>query len=139
MSEVGGFNPMRYDCAQRGRCYNKVHRPKIEQFAQFLPGRISFGDVDGIVEISGNALMLEWKSAPMPLSIGQSLMYRRITNGQRFTVLCIAGDAETMEITHRQIYFDGKETKEWLRTSFDGVGGIIDRWVKWAKANPRIA
>lgn len=139
MSEANGRNPLRYDCKQRGACYNRVHRPKIEEFARFLPGKIAFGDVDGIVEISGNALMIEWKSAPMALNAGQSIMYKRITNGKRFTVLCVAGNAETMEVTHRQIYFDGKEPKEWTQSSFDDIGALIKRWSEWAKTNRRIA
>ena len=49
---------MRWDCSASG-CFNVKRRPKVEQFADALPGRVSFGDVDGIVEINGWFLMIE--------------------------------------------------------------------------------
>ena len=42
-----GYNPLRWDCQKQG-CFNKKKRPKIEEFAECLPGKISFGDIDGI-------------------------------------------------------------------------------------------
>ena len=48
-----GFNPLRWNCEERG-CFNLQKRPKIEVFSACFRGKISFGDVDGIVEISGN-------------------------------------------------------------------------------------
>ena len=61
MSADNGFNPMRWDCDRWG-CFNRVCRPKIEKFADCFPGRINFGDLVAIVEVSGNTLVLEWKS-----------------------------------------------------------------------------
>ena len=61
MSLANGYNPLRWDCLRRG-CFNLKRRPKIEVFADCFPGRINFGDVDGIVEISGNALLLDGKA-----------------------------------------------------------------------------
>jgi len=57
MISANGYNPLRWDCQKRG-CFNLKRRPKIEIFAECFPGRINFGDVDGIVEINGNALLL---------------------------------------------------------------------------------
>lgn len=56
MTAANGYNPLRWDCERRG-CFNLKRRPKIEVFAECFPGRINFGDVDGIVEIGGNALL----------------------------------------------------------------------------------
>jgi len=55
-----GHNPMRWDCQKQG-CFNKKKRPRIEMFAECLPGKIAVGDVDGLVEIKGNFLFLEFK------------------------------------------------------------------------------
>ena len=68
-----GFNPLRWDCDHQG-CFNKLKRPKIEVFADCFPGRINFGDVDGIVEINGYLLILEWKPERIELSRGQGIM-----------------------------------------------------------------
>ena len=40
MSAVAGYNPLRWNCDDRG-CYNVKHRPKIEFFAGALPGKIA--------------------------------------------------------------------------------------------------
>lgn len=69
-----GFNPMKWDCEERG-CFNRKMRPKLEEFAACLPGRIAFTDVDGIVEIGGRFLMLEWKSRPGRIATGQRIMF----------------------------------------------------------------
>jgi hypothetical protein len=52
MTAALGYNPLRLDCAAQG-CFNLKRRSNIELFADCFPGRISFGDVDGIVEIGG--------------------------------------------------------------------------------------
>ncbi len=69
---------MRWDCGKRG-CYNVKHRPKIEEFAECFPGKISMGDVDGLVEINGHFLLLEWKSVSKDLGYGQRKTYEQIT------------------------------------------------------------
>ena len=142
-----GYNPMRYDCEKLSgdkpysACFNKIKRPKIEQFAECFPGKINFSDVDGMVEISGNAMLMEWK--PVPINFfdgkhgGQRIMYQRITVGRRFTVLCIAGNAETMNVSHRAAFWDGK-WRDWKEASLVDVKKVIEWWVKFARANPRI-
>ena len=129
---MGGFNPMRYDCATKG-CFNKKMRPKIEVFHDCFPGKISFGDVDAIVEINGRGLLLEWKGAPMSLQWGQHLMHSRLTRGKLLTVICVAGDAETMDITSYASFWDGK-WNNWKDGDLEAVKDVIRKWVAWAEA-----
>lgn len=131
-----GYNPMRWSCDERG-CYNLKHRPKIEMFADIWPGRISMGDVDGIVEIAGNALMLEWKSNEKEIPAGQRIMYRRITNGKRVTVLCVAGNAESMEVASYKLFYDGREI-DWRKGSLEALRERMKSWCMWAQGNPKI-
>lgn len=133
-----GFNPMRWKCEVRG-CYNVKHRPKIEVFADVWPGKISMGDVDGIVEISGNALMLEWKTETSKLPIGQKIMYSRITNGKRITVICVCGNAETMEVSSYKTFFNGRESPAWTAIDLAGLKKRLKEWCDWARKNPRVA
>jgi hypothetical protein len=125
---------MRWDCEKRG-CFNIKMRPKIEVFAECFPGRINFGDIDGIVEIGGNALMLEWKSAPSPLPHGQRIMYAQLTIPGTLIVTCIAGNAETMVVTHRLIVNKGV-IGGWKDASLDSVKKFFHRWAVWARKNP---
>lgn len=128
-------NPMRWKCAQLG-CYNDVARPKIEVFADCFPGRICMGDVDGLVEISGRFLLLEWKSAPKAIPEGQRITYNMLVAlpGRMFTVLCVSGNARTMAVTHAMHYRPGGV---WLPSTLEGCQRFMRRWAQWALETPR--
>lgn len=137
MSHPIGFNPLRWDCEKLG-CFNKKRRPKIEVFAGCFPGRINFGDIDGIVEISGNALILEWKSQNRDLPLGQRIMYRNMTSGGPITVMVIIGDPETMEITHYCVFWGGRQSPAngYRAISLEEIKEKMARWAQWALENP---
>ncbi len=128
-----GYNEMQWNCENRG-CFNLKCRPKIELFSDCFPNKISFGDIDGIVEISSNSLMIEWKSNKYSFKTAQDIMYKRLTKNEKFTVFLIVGNAETMEISHMGMYVSGKFLG--LKpANFDYVHRYIERWAKWAKNN----
>jgi hypothetical protein len=122
-------NRMMWNCERDG-CFNILKRPKLEHLSEALPGKCAFGDVDGIAEINGYGLLLEWKPAPVALSEGQRIMYERLTRSKILTVLVIAGDARTMAISHVAHFFRGKWTG-WQASSLDGVRTAIRSWVAW--------
>ena len=126
-----GFNPLRWNCSLRG-CFNLKRRPKIEVFADCFPRRINFGDVDGIVEINGYALMLEWKSSASELPTGQRKMYSKLTSAGKTTVLCLVGDAETMKVTHQQTFTAGKSSG-WKESSLDDAKALMRAWSDYAE------
>ena len=127
-----GYNPMRWDCKKQG-CFNVKRRPKIEVFSDCFPGRINFGDVDGIVEINGSALMLEWKtSIGGSLPKGQQIMYERITKDGMLTVMLIVGNAETMECEKYSLFFKSKQCG-WINANLEEIKSRIKQWVQWAK------
>lgn len=121
-----GYNPMRWDCETQG-CFNKKCRPKIEEFADALPGKISFTDVDGIVEVNGHFLLLEWKKSSGFVPTGQRIMYERLTRDSRFTVLVLAGNADTMFITAAMTFKDGA-CSDWHPATFDDIHRQIQKW-----------
>ena len=91
-----GYNPMRWDCERDG-CFNKKLRPKIEVFCECFPGRGSFGDVDGLVEINSHFCLLEWKTGnTIWLPRGQELCYERFSKVPWNVVLVAGGNAETI-------------------------------------------
>jgi len=134
---MNGYNPMRWDCRKDG-CFNFLQRPKIEEFCEAFPSNINFSDIDGIVEISGNALMLEWKKRVMPIPGGQKIMYERLTRGGAITVLVLAGDAQLMTITNR-CYFINGTASTWKETTKAQAIEFMRRWAVWARAHPRLA
>ena len=126
-----GFNPLRWDCIKQG-CFNLKRRPKIQVFADCFPGRINFGDVDGIVEINGKALLLEWKTKNVKLPTGQRIMYEQITKTGDITVVCVVGNAETMECESSFFFYRGKQypTKD---CDLQSVKERIRKWVNSVK------
>jgi hypothetical protein len=128
-----GYNPLRWDCDKNG-CFNVKRRPKIETFAECFPRKCNFGDVDGIVEIEGRGLVLEWKGEPMALPVGQSIMWKRLTKDRTITLLCVAGDPQTMDVTHRAMICSGT-WRDWKPSSLSDLKASIREWVRWAEAH----
>jgi len=129
-----GYNPLRWNCLEQG-CFNHKQRPKIERFSGAFPGRINFSDVDGIVELFGRGLMLEWKSARMPIPIGQRLMYERLTADGLLTVFVLAGDARTMAVQAMAFFHNGRFHR-WQACDFEGAFAHMQRWAAWAEKHP---
>lgn len=129
-------NPLRWKCEQLG-CYNKVARPKIEVFADCFPGRICMGDIDGLVEINGKFLLLEWKRDAREIPAGQRITYDMLVRmpDRMWTVLCVAGDAETMLVTHAMHYRHGRT---WRPASLASCKRFMARWARWANRQPRL-
>ena len=125
-----GYNPMRWDCEKQG-CFNKLKRPKIEVFSDCFPGKISFGDMDGRVEINSRFLELEWKPDTGRLSTGQRILFERITTVAPVTVFVVAGDAETMEVEALAQYQNGKFYM-WRPSTLGALQASMERWSKWA-------
>ena len=107
---MSGANPLRWDCAKQG-CFNVKKRPKIEQLAECLPRRCKFGDVDGLAEVNGFGLLLEWKTSAIELPTGQRIAYEKLTRNGVLAVLVVAGNAETMEAHASGRYFRGRDRK----------------------------
>lgn len=128
---------MRWKCGERG-CFNKKKRPKIEQFCECFPGAISLSDIDGVVEINGKFLILEWKEDAKELPLGQKIMFGwwAAAEDRMFTVICVAGNAETMEVTHAMHYTGPDST--WMVKDFDWVWRFMKRWSEWACKQKRL-
>ena len=128
---TNGYNPIRWNCEKDG-CFNIKRRPKIEQFADCFPGRINFGDIDGLVEMNHKGLFLEWKGYVGSLPKGQQITHERLTADGRLSTLCVVGDAETMECTHYGFFFKGK-WHDYKEASLEDIKQFIKRWVAHSK------
>jgi len=128
-------NPLLWSCPQSG-CYNDLARPKIEVFADCFPGKICMSDIDGTVVINGYTFILEWKRYPVKISKGQSIMYTNWTRipGRLFTVLCVAGSARTMQVTHAMHYTGGQCV--WQPRDLSWCKEFVRRWCAWAFEQP---
>ena len=106
--------------------------PRLEEFAECFPGKISFSDVDGWVEINGKFLVLEWKSAGGKLREAQRIAFKEVTKSRNWSVFVVHGNPRLMTVDNIQIFRNGKSLPleycdlETLKLRFK-------KWAKWAK------
>ena len=128
-----GHNPMRWDCQRQG-CFNEKKRLKFGVFKDCLPGKISFTDVDALVERNGNLLFMEWKDH-QELSKGQRILFQRMTLFCPAVVLVVEGDAESMLVSSIRTVWQGKMTEP-EPADLDTLRATIRQWSDWASDNP---
>jgi len=135
MSHDNGRNPMRWNCEAQG-CFNVKKRPKIEVFADCLPGRIAFTDVDAVTEICGNFLYLEWKDH-QGLGVGQRVLFQRVTSMCPATVIIVEGDAEQMTVRSLCTVRAGT-VNDAEEADLEDLRNAIRQWSDWALANSAV-
>ena len=135
MLHDSGHNPMRWDCATQG-CFNLKKRPKIEIFADCLPGNIAFSDIDAAVEVCGNLLFVEWK-AHQALGVGQRVLFERITELCPATVLIVEGDAEHMTVSSLRTVWAGI-IGDAVPADLADLKDTIKTWSDWALTNSAV-
>jgi len=126
---------MRWDCERQG-CFNIKKRLKLQMFDECFPGKIGFGDIDGIVEINGNVLVIEGKGFGAPLPTGQRIMFERMTAAGGVTVFVVELDAETMVVSAVTECHKGKWAKR-AEMALEGLRSRVKAWAGMAKANRR--
>lgn len=134
---ANGYNALRWKCAERG-CFNVKVRPKIERFADCFPGRINFGDVDGLVEMSGVFCLLEWKGDGGQVQTGQHISFTNFTKQQVGNIVfVVAGNSETMDVTGYFVYWKGKR-HPWVDANLDSLKLRIKGWADYAGSRNKI-
>lgn len=127
MTSTGGYNPMRWDCERRG-CWKVKCSPNIEYFAHALPRKLAFSDLDGIAEVNGHFLILEWKSHGGDIPTGQRILFERLTKLHRnISVVVVDGNPETME-TRQVKYVHQGVFSEWRACDLEGLFERIQSW-----------
>ena len=127
-----GFNPMTWDCEKRG-CFNVLRRPKIEVFADCFPRKCNFGDVDGLIELSGHFCLLEWKGDGGSLRAAQEISFKRFTSMPGNFVIVVEGNAETMQVKRMSRFWAGRQ-RGWRDVGLDAVKEELCHWASWAEA-----
>lgn len=118
---------MRWDCSVNG-CYRKLKCPQLSFFDDCFPGRIGMGDIDGIVEINGHVLIMEWKSNDAPLPTGQRILFERLTRiSSEITVVIVVGDSDTMEVKGMTVFSNGRPSPN----EKIGTDALKERFKRW--------
>ena len=128
---------LRHDCQAQG-CWHEKHAIKYGAFNDCLPGKIAFTDLDGIVEINGSVLVVEWKSTTV-LPIGQQLLIERLALNNYITTCHVVGDAQEMSVSLYRFCCPDKKLglrwSEWVEADIGDLRKAIRRWAN--KANSR--
>jgi hypothetical protein len=127
-----GYNPLRWNCETQG-CYHIKCRPKLEEFAGCFPDRIAMGDIDGVVEIKGRFLFLEWKSRPGPIPKGQRIMLEQLTRASRkITAIVVCGNPQTMTVENVSVVKRGTIGAA-EPCDLDRLKDRVSRWATYAR------
>lgn len=120
---------MWWDCESHG-CFKKKKVLKFSVFDDCFEGKKSFSDIDAIIEINNNYLLMEWKDPSVTkVPIGQEIMFKRMTQDKKYTVLVVYGDAEDMSVTGIQIFKNGQLSQA-MRINLDDLKKAVRSWVK---------
>lgn len=136
MSLPINYNPIHHDC-ENGGCWNKQYRPNIEFFYHALPRKITMSDIDGVVEVNGSVLFLEWKSHAGELPTGQRILAERLTQiSTKITYVVVQHDpGNPMAVESVKVAYAGKFT-DWQPCDMEGLFERVKRWAE--KADIRI-
>ena len=119
---------MRWSCVRNG-CFRNLC-PRLGEFDDCFPGKIGMSDIDGVVEISGRFLFLEWKAEGGALTTGQRIMFERMTGlSRKITVIVVRGDPKLMAVNAVQVFEGGRASA--AETS--DLAGLKQRVSAWAK------
>lgn len=126
-------NPMRWNCEEKG-CFNRLKRPKLEQFWDCFHGKIKMSDVDGIVEINNHILMMEWKSPTANGTRAQEILAKRFTaNSDKQVYIEVRGDAETMEVDSVRVFRKGRLSEDWRDCDLEDLRNRLKAWGRMAR------
>ncbi len=126
---------MRWNCKEKGKCFRRLC-PKLGAFDGCFPGKIGMSDVDGMVEIGGRFLFLEWKSPGGYLTDGQRYAFQNLTSlstdPMKVTVIVVCGDPEEMTVETFQVFHSGKG-HDVSPCDFEGLRARIKSWADRAQ------
>ena len=118
---------MRWDCSpDKDGCYRRLGQPDLTVLDECFPGRIAMTDVDGLVEINGRFLFIEWKRRG-DVPAGQKIMFERLTKHPEFTVLVILGDPASMTVERYDVFRNGRR-RGWRDCDMRGLKHHIRAW-----------
>lgn len=130
------YNPIYHDCQAKG-CWNKQYRPNIEYFYHALPRKLTMSDIDGVAEVNGAFLFLEWKSHLGPLPTGQRILAERLTKlSTKITYVVIQHEpGNPMAIEHVMVIHGGRFS-DWQECTILDLNDRIAAWAKRVDIRP---
>lgn len=131
-----GASRMRFSC-DGGKCYLVDKVPNLGEFDECFPGKIGFGDVDGLIERRGSFLVVEWKEPNAPLTMGQLITFKHLSSVPTITVLVVEGDNSQMSVESvSQVTESGLSEKRPIDLA--GLKSLFTQWFNYADAGEAV-
>lgn len=127
------MSKMEWNCRNDG-CHLETCRPPIEQLCKKFPRGITPTDIDYLTEMNGNFLFVEWKPRPLSLKYGQRRALQMLSLLPEFTVLLVAGQANTLGVTHIADIMNGS-IGPWKDSTRQDLERRFKEWADWADRN----
>ena len=125
---------LRWNCDTKG-CFRQLC-PKLGAFDDCFPKGLGMSDVDGVIELGGRFLFLEWKAQGGAVSTGQRIMFQQLTSlsadPHKVTVIVVCGHPREMTIETVQVFQAGKSSAP-EPTDFEGLKSRISVWARRAE------
>ena len=122
---------MRWKCMDKG-CYLDKVEPRLWDFHDCFPKNMSMGDIDGIVEIKGNFLVVEWKGVGGTLTTGQHILLQNLTRlSDKVVAYVLWGNSQTMDVYKMRLYRLGKW--EDMESNRGHVDHLFRSWARMAQ------
>ena len=122
-------NPMRYDCGQSGCFLTESPSFGINSALQDVLGRNrSPMDVDGLLEMRGHFLILEYKKGEEALGQGAEIALRQLTRTPRFFVWIIRVDGDLYQVT--QLGPQAGQDQRFGVEDWDSFGKRVKDWME---------
>lgn len=106
-------------------------------FYSFATGtQLIFSDVDSLTELNGNFLLIEFKIPGKNKPLGQEILYQRLLETKKFTIVYAFGYPKQEIIERIEIYSkNGNFVIE--KASLQRLRKICKDWESWAKQQPK--
>lgn len=102
----------------------------------FSNKKIRIGDGDGMVERCGHLLLIEVKSPGKEIPLGQSIMFRNLS--QAGTATCIVLWGRNNVYTKMRVYTANGKQKEYEDIDNEFVITVLQQWERWAIRNSKV-
>jgi hypothetical protein len=95
-TQARGF---RWDCRDGDNCYASQKLFPFGQLNERLPKGVAFSDLDGICEINGNFLFIEFKSGGARIGRGQQILLEQLSAlNNKITCLVLEGECNPFTV-----------------------------------------
>lgn len=123
-----------WNCTSQG-CFQYVMAPRLKFFDQYLGGKCSPSDIDGVIERNGHILLIEWKSGHTEIPLGQHILFENFAFKRGIPVLVLWGDAQAMT-THKQRHYSTGGAITDQKYDMDYVGLWLQKQYRYWDKHP---